>query len=211
MLQDSGTDQPCTGCGSFGLEGGVTSGSRHSRSGAKERVQRTSSCPPGKVHSVSAGPWSLEWARRHKDVEVGEVSKQGFRGKKKATSSTHGVSRKKGRGYLRHCTKNLKRIARLSEEDRKQVLRALRKTHRRRKVVSSASNDKEITNESSSANGSQNSVTNDWMNWLVLHGRGEVLNEDVRELGKVVGLNFHNSFDVLSGAGRKNKEGDGNG
>jgi len=173
-------------------------------------VQRTSSCPPGKVHSASAGPWSLEWARRHKDVVLGDASKKVPFGNKKSISSTHGASRKKGRGYFRHWTKNLKRIARLSEADRKQVLRALRKTHRRRKVVSSASNDKVITNDSSSANGSQTSVTNDWMNWLVLHGRGEVLSDDVRELGKVVGLNFNNKFDVLSGVGRKNKEGDGN-
>lgn len=40
----------------------------HSLGGVNKKVQRTSSCPPGRVHSVSAGPWSLEWAKRHKEV-----------------------------------------------------------------------------------------------------------------------------------------------
>lgn len=51
-----------------------------------------------------------------------------------STSGTTRVTKKRGGGYLRHCAKNLKRIARLSDEDRKEVLRVLRKTHRRRKV-----------------------------------------------------------------------------
>jgi hypothetical protein len=50
---------------------------------------------------------------------------------------------------------------------------------------------------------------------LVLHGDSKALSDDVRDVGKVVGLHFkgdkNNPFDVLSGIGRKNKEGDGNG
>jgi hypothetical protein len=109
----------------------------------------------------------------------------------------------------------LKRIARLSADDRKEVLRALRKTHRRHKEVPAASKDKVTLSDNSSVNGSQSSVNNDWTNWLVLHGSSKVMSEDVRDLGKVVGLNFkgdnNNRFDVLSGVGRKKKEGEGEG
>lgn len=66
----------------------------------------------------------------------------------------------------------------------------------------------------STQSGSQASVNNnDWSNGLVLHGSDKAKSEDVRGIGKVVGLNFkgdkNNTFDVLSGVGRKNKEGDG--
>jgi hypothetical protein len=66
---------------------------------------------------------------------------------------------------------------------------------------------------SSSQSGSQNTVNNDWTNWLVLHGCDKVKSDDVKGIGKVVGLKFkgdkNNSFDVLSGVGRKNAEGGG--
>ena len=81
--------------------------------------------------------------------------------KSSSRSLSHGALRKKGRGYLRHCSQKLKRIARLSDEDRKQVLRALRKTHRRRKMSSGVSKDKVTSFETSSGNDSQNSVNND--------------------------------------------------
>jgi len=50
---------------------------------------------------------------------------------------------------------------------------------------------------------------------VVLHGNDKIANEDIRGMGKAVGLNFsgvnHNMFDVLSRRGRKNKEGGRNG
>ena len=212
--QAKGTTQQISGNVIIGVDGGDTSKSRQSRSGEKKRVQRTSSCPSGRVHIVTAGPWSLKWANRHKDAVLGDASQTVSNGNKKSVSGSDRVTRKKGSGYLRHCAQNLKRIARLSDEDRKQVLRALHKTHRRRKVVQGASFDKVISNDTSSVNGSQSSVNNDWTNWLVLHGCGKALSDDVRGMGKVVGLKFkgdtNNMFDVLLGAGRKNKEGDGN-
>jgi hypothetical protein len=58
------------------------------------------------------------------------------------------------------------------------------------------------------SSGSQVSVNNDWMNWLVLHGNKNKAIDDVCEIGKAVGLKFkgdnNNIFDVLSGARRKN-------
>jgi hypothetical protein len=57
------------------VDGGGYAKIRQTRSGTKSRAQRTTSCPPGKVHSGSAGPWSLEWAHRHKEVVLGNFSK----------------------------------------------------------------------------------------------------------------------------------------
>ena len=49
----------------------------------------------------------------------------------------------------------------------------------------------------------------------MLHGNDTVRSEDVRLIGRNVGLNFtgdqNNMFDVLSGVGRNNREGDGHG
>jgi len=58
-------------------------------------------------------------------------------------------------------------------------------------------------------------VNNDWSNWFVLHGNSKVVNDDVCNIGKMVGLKFkgdkNNMFDVLSGGGRRNSESGGKG
>ena len=174
-------------------------------------VKRASSCPPGRDAS---GPWSLEWVKSHKSVSMGAP----FKPKHKVASRSSGVQRgtkKKGGGYLRHCALNLKRIARLSDKDRREVLRALRRTSNHRKAGRGESKAKATWKEASSNGTSQTSVNNDWTNWLVLHGNDKVLTDDVCEIGRTVGLNFggdqYNKFDVLSGVGRKNREGGGDG
>jgi len=101
----------------------------------------------------------------------------------------------------------------LSDKNRKDVLRALRKTHRRRKGISKEVKEKATSTESSSQTGSQALVNNDWTNWLVLHGSDKAMLEYVRGIGNKVGLDFkggkNNSFDVLSGVGRKKTKGGG--
>jgi len=148
-------------------------------------------------------------------VVIGDVAQMVPSGIRKSSQGDGRVTRKKGGGDFRHCAQNLKRIARLSDEDRKEVLRALRKTNRRRKVVLNASNDKVNSYGSSYVNDSQSSVKNEWMNWLVLHGSSKAMSEDVRGMGKTLGLKFkgdkNNRFDVLLGVGQKNKEGVGEG
>lgn len=162
----------------------------------------------------SCGPWSLEWARRHKVSADDDAMLLKSNSNIKVSKRTK-IMRKKGRSSFRHCAKNLKRIARLSEGDRKEVLRALRKTRRRQKVVSETHLDKVILNDSSYVIGSQSSINNDWSNWLVLHGSSKAMSDDVKGLGKRLGVNFQgdysNRFEVLSGVGRKNREGDGGG
>lgn len=41
--------------------------------GVKRVPEQTTSCPPGRVHSPTSGPWSLEWAKRQKHVVDGVV------------------------------------------------------------------------------------------------------------------------------------------
>lgn len=186
---------------------------RSSSRDAKRKKHCTSSCPPGRVHAVSAGPWSWEWARQHKELVIGDAAPTEISGNNNQNSGANKVTRKKGSCSFRHCAINLKRIARLSKEDRKVVLRALRKKKRRHKVLSATHVNQVTLPDSSSVNDSQSSVNNDWSNWLVLHGNSKALSDDVRGMGKLVRVNFQgdnqNRFDVLSGAGRKNKEGDG--
>ena len=175
-------------------------------------VKRTSSCPPGRDRATSSGPWSLEWVHRVKSSSMGGASKSKIGGSVKLSGGQRGA-KKKGGGYLRHGAKSLKRIARLSESDRREVLRALRRTTKQRRAVSGTS---KATSKAVSSNcASQTSVNNDWNNWLVLHGNEMVRSEDVRDIGRTVGLNFNgdknNKFDVLSGAGRKLRDGGGDG
>lgn len=78
---------------------------------------------------------------------------------------------------------------------------------KKRRVVSEGTKAKVLSNEGPSTNDSQSSVNNEWQNWLVLHGDAKAVNEDVCDIGKVVGLKFsgdkNNTFDILSGTGRK--------
>jgi len=179
-------------------------------------VKRTSSCPPGRVRSPTSGQWSLEWAKRHKfnDSEVPARPKPKV-SKKSSFKRPSRVTKKKGNGYLRHCAHNLKRIARLSDKDRQEVIRALQRTLKQRRIVSDGSKAKETSNVVPSNSESQSSVNYDWHNWLVLHGNDKVVSEDVCDIGTVVGLKFkgdkNNMFDVLSRVGRKNNGGGGDG
>jgi hypothetical protein len=60
---------------------------------------------------------------------------------------------------------------------------------------------------SNSSNLSNSSVNKDWEKWVVLHGKKEVVAEDVREIGKTLGVKFkgdkNNNFNLLSKEGRR--------
>ena len=130
-----------------------------------------------------------------------------------ASKNAPRLTRKKGNGSLRHCAQRLKRVARLSDKDRKEVLRVLQRSERKRKTVTGGSKFKGPSSDVSASNESQTSVNNDWGHWLMLHGNDKKKPEDVCEIGKVVGLQFvgetNNMFDVLSGKGRIKQGGDG--
>jgi len=48
------------------------------------------------------------------------------------------------------------------------------------------------------------SMNNDWKNWVALKGCEKAVEEDIQEIGKVIGVSFkgdmHNNFSVLSRA-----------
>jgi hypothetical protein len=183
--------------------------SRHAHSGTRKIGKRTTSCPPGRVHSFSSGPWSLKWINRQNTTD--KIVKN-----KTTSVVVPRGAKKKVCGALRHNAQSVKHIARLPAKDRLEILRALRKTVKKRGGLSDVTkNNVNSSDGISNSTGSQSSVNNDWTNWLVLHGNKQDAVEDVCGIGKAVGLKFqgdkNNSFDVLSGAGRKNKEGDGGG
>ena len=173
------------------------------------------SCPPSRGRSLIKGPWSSEWINKHKN-EVSGIIPTNFTERKVTSSScVKQFTRKKRGGYLRNSAQCLKRIARLTDKDRQEVLRALRKSEKKRRPVSNVPKVKVISDEGSSLGGSTPSINNDWSNWLVLHGNSKVVNDDVCNIGKMVGLKFkgdkNNMFDVLSGGGRRNPESGGKG
>jgi len=169
----------------------------------KKTVKRTASCPPCRARSKASGPLSLDRVKKHRQSVSG--------GPTLINPKASRITRKKGNGSLRHCAQNLKRIARLSDKDRKELLRVLQRNKKRRKMVSDVHKGKSI--DASATVESQSSVNNDWENWLVLHGNEKTKSEDVCEIGKAVGLKFagdkNNMFDVLTTKGRKHQGGGG--
>ena len=108
---------------------GVGSKSSHFVTFERSVAKRASSCPPTRARSKVSGPWSLEWVDRHKRAASEGKLNSTLKGSEKLTSKRPSqVLKKKGSGYLRHCAQNLKRIARLSNKDRREVLQTLRRT-----------------------------------------------------------------------------------
>jgi hypothetical protein len=112
---------------------------------------------------------------------------------------------------LRHSVNSLKKVARLPSKDRSTVFHILKSKARKLhgsdrlkkavKVVSSGASDK---------SSSSRSVSNDWVNWVVVHGNEKVVVDDVKGIGEAIGVQFngnnHNMFGVLSRKGRGRKE-----
>ena len=178
----------------------------------KQIAKRTASCPPCSVRSSATGPWSLDGVHRHKTTASGGPLLPKLKVRVLSSSKNASkIKRKIGNGSLRHCAQILKRIARLSDKDRKEVLRVLQRNKKRGKMVSNAHKSK--SNDASTTVDSQSSVNNDWENWLVLHGKGKNKADDVCEIGKIGGLKFkgdkNNMFDVLAATDRKHHGGGG--
>jgi hypothetical protein len=128
----------------------------------------------------------LEWVDRHDGGAATTIAAPNSSSSVRAPR----VTKKKGGGYLRHCAQSLKRIARLSDKDRQEVLRALRKKVKKRRVMSEESNVKASPVDESSLCDTFSSVNNGWENWLILHGNKKVVSDDVCGIGKLMGLDF---------------------
>jgi len=105
---------------------------------------------------------------------------------------------------LKHSAHNLKKIARLPVDDRRQVLKIpMKKVHRRIGVKKLDALNNVVRKESHGPESSSSaSVNNDWKNWVVLRGEYEVVKVDINCFGKSLGVKFYNDkanqFRVLS-------------
>ncbi|MCH92576.1 cytochrome P450, partial [Trifolium medium] len=146
--------------------------------------------------------------------------------KNSATSSGHSSVR--GRQVKKKIVvpsiRGIKKIARLSEVERNDLIRALKRDKQQRtaklakedKSKSQAKQGTSLTTGSGSNSNSHNKPNNskEYRSWLVLHGDSRCVQEDLEELGETVGLKCSNRFDVLAkgrgsgglGAGEKRRE-----
>jgi hypothetical protein len=101
----------------------------------------------------------------------------------------------------------MKRIARMPDVDRKDILKIVNKKRRKSKVRKSALASQEATKSSDSSNNTSSAVNKDWEHWVALHSKPKVVAEDVRDIGKVVGVKYNcetaNRFNLLTKDGRK--------
>jgi len=102
----------------------------------------------------------------------------------------------------------MKKIARMPARDRKQILQILKKQKRRRKAKTVTVSSTAIgVSATVSTKNSSSSTNDDWVNWVHLHGEPKSVAEDVKELGKVVGVKYQcdtsNNFNLLSREGRR--------
>lgn len=84
----------------------------------------------------------------------------------------------------------------------------MKKQRRKRKVrvINNTSKGSSYSTMDSSKN-SSSSIPHDWENWVHLHGKMESVAEDVKSLGKVVGVKYQcatlNRFNMLLKEGRR--------
>jgi hypothetical protein len=169
------------------------------------------------------GPWSIDWIENQKTISEGRVV---FSSSRKADPVVKGKSKSTTRNSAKSCTPStvkkggmalhsvgfMKKIARMPACDRKQIIRLLKKQKRKNSVRAAQHTSKPL--EASVSNSSKNSNTtgsvsgtNDWEHWLHLNGKADKVKEDVKELGKAVGVKVNcdisNSFNLLSREGRR--------
>ncbi|MCH79282.1 cysteine-rich receptor-like protein kinase [Trifolium medium] len=196
--------------------GHVTINEKKSNDDSKESMshhkKRNMSCPPGTERPIISGPWSLEWLHDHNHGDAGVIFSAKKRSKRAGRQITGlrkeedlGVKKKKAEGMLRHSS--LKKVARLPSEDRREVLKILKKNASRYAEKTIANQSGEVRHHGSSDEASSsNSVNNDWQNWVVMHGNESTAAADVRGIGEVLGLhcnvNNKNMFSALSRAGK---------
>jgi len=146
------------------------------------------------------GPWSLDYLSKVPIHEGGNaftsnrvndstvVTKPVS--KKSGSSSSHLSTKKNNGGSVKQSVGFMKRIARMSDVDRLAILKVLKKQKRKIKVGKVNSND--VSNSTSgSTKNSSSSGGKDWENWVLLHGKPTEVADDVRDIGKVVGVRYN--------------------
>jgi hypothetical protein len=161
---------------------------------SRPRSTRATSCPPSEDRTGWPWPWSWEWLRDHNHDEAGVIfsaSKRAKKGNPVGSCQTRGIHTRKASGVLRHPVHSFKKIARLPTKDRGEALKALGRCARRRRAGAEASSSN-VASCQASSDVSPASGTNDddWRNWVAVHGNDELALEDVRGIGKTIGVTF---------------------
>jgi len=151
------------------------------------------------------GPWSIDWISNQQPTRDDGVvfsstcnngnNKDLISEEAQFNSSPSNMLPKKKKGVLvKHSIGFMKRIARMPANDRTQILHILKKQKRKRKerIVNHRSKATPDSTSDSSKN-STSSVNKDWENWVLLHGKADVVAADVREDKKAQTIFRHRS------------------
>ncbi|GAU44846.1 hypothetical protein TSUD_400470 [Trifolium subterraneum] len=116
---------------------------------------------------------------------------------------SHGSSKSR---KLKKCkftpsVKGMKKLARLSAADRNALIRSLKNAKRRKSGSSSVKVNSQGKQGTSLTAGSgfsgKDTGSNDWNNWVALHGDEQTTQRDVAVVGNCIGVKCSNSFEVL--------------
>ncbi|PNX99301.1 hypothetical protein L195_g022566, partial [Trifolium pratense] len=185
------------------------------------RSKRAQSCPPGVKNTTISGPWSLEWLQDRNQGDVGVLfsankwlCKGNRNGDLQERSGPEDPKRRKGGGVFRHTISSIKKVARMPSPERGEVLKVLKKNERHRKVGPGAPRPGSVSHPvSSTVSSSSVSANNDWQHWVVMKGSEQVVVDDVKEVGKAIGVNYNggneNMFSVLARRGIAKKTASG--
>ncbi|PNX92129.1 putative sulfate transporter [Trifolium pratense] len=186
-----------------------------------KRSKRAQSCPPGVKNTAISGPWSLEWLQDRNQGDVGVLfsankwpCKGNRNGDRQEMNDQEDPKRRKGGGVFRHTISSIKKVARMPSTERGEVLKVLKKNERRRRVGSGAPRPGSVNHQqSSTVSSSSVSANNDWQHWVVKKGSEQVVADDVREVGKTIGVKYNgvneNMFSVLARKGISKKTASG--
>jgi len=156
--------------------------------------------------SITSGPWSFEFLKT-KGVVADAI--------KPSLNSNHiFFNGKKDVRVVKLSARNMRRVARMSVNDRGDILKTLKKQAKKRKVRTSSHSSKSKepmlhsfpNTHSDSSNSSGSSVNKDYENWINLKGTVEATTVDVENIGRVIGVKYNgdvmNKFNILYKEGR---------
>ena len=165
-------------------------------------------------------PWSLDWLALKPSSSAGQGSQNNrtvampvFQ---MGLCTSNSSSMVKISGHVKRSVGFIKRVARMSVSDRKEIIKILKKHDNSRKVCKGKQKSNAArTSTSDSPKNSISSVNNDLENWVMLHDKSKIVADDVRDIGKKAGIKFQcntsNSFNLLTKEGRREWRASGGG
>jgi len=162
-------------------------------------------------------PWSLAWLSQTPISEGGNAFSSPCLNENVVTSKlnleactnvpSRNTLKNKKREPINRSVGFMKRVARMPDMDRRDILKILKNKERKRKVRK-LSSSKAVANSTSDSSKNSSSIgNNDWENWVLVHGKPKAVAEDVRVIVKAVGVQYNcdlnNNFNLLTREGRK--------